>query len=623
MIPPADMDARDTDSTIGTTIAEYRVEALLGRGGMSVVYLATDLTLHRKVALKLIAPELASDERFRERFLSESELAASLDHPNVVPIYDAGDADGVLFIAMRYVEGADVKELLAGGALSPERAIALCAQIASALDAAHGRSLVHRDVKPSNVLIDSTAGPGDHVYLADFGLTRQLTARGVGFPSGLSLGTPSYVAPEEIEGHEVDGRADQYSLGCVLYECLTGEPPFPRSTEVAVLFAHLDEEPPSLHLSMPELPEAIDGVVARALAKAPDERYPSCRDLVGAAHSALGIGKPAPIRRTALLGILASALIAVVGVLAFILVRGGGVSAPAANGDTLVRIDPATNKVTAAIPVGKNPSALAIGESGVWVANRSDGTVSRIDAETNRVTLVARAHGAPADIAVSSRHVIVTKGPVEAGVAVVDAATGAEEDLFSLASGSFFGSPSVAAGESGVWVATGDRRVGRLDLTNGTLVPQVVIRQPPDERSDTVFSAVAVSEHGVWVVGDPLDRSLWRIDPSTGQLVVTIRLPFAPKDVAFGAGSVWVTSQLDDTLSRIDPVTSEIAKTIPVGEGAAGVAFGAGSVWVANAVEGTVSRVDPRTLRVETIDVDGYPDDVAVGADAVWVTAHA
>src|SRR3990170_1771619 len=173
--PPPKRWAHADDSRIGTELAGYRIEAALGRGGMSVVYLAEDLRLHRKVALKLITPELAEDERFRERFLAESELAASLDHPNVVPIYEACEAEGVLFIALRYVEGEDLKELLGGGALLPERAIALCAQIASALDAAHARGLVHRDVKPSNVLIDPTAGPAGHVYLADFGLTRRLS----------------------------------------------------------------------------------------------------------------------------------------------------------------------------------------------------------------------------------------------------------------------------------------------------------------------------------------------------------------------------------------------------------------------------------------------------------------
>ncbi len=224
--------------TAGTQIAGYRLEEEIGRGGMGVVYRAHDVALERSVALKLLSPSLAEDRDFRERFLVESRLAASLEHPNVVPIHDAGEADGQLYLAMRYVEGTDLKRLLHDeGPLEPARAIAICSQIADALDAAHARGLVHRDVKPSNVLLDEH----EHAYLADFGLTRRLADQAPGFEAGLSLGTPAYVAPEQIEGKEVDGRADQYSLACLLHECLTGEPPFPRGSEAATLFAHLEE----------------------------------------------------------------------------------------------------------------------------------------------------------------------------------------------------------------------------------------------------------------------------------------------------------------------------------------------------------------------------------------------
>ena len=202
------------DRPVGSELLGYRVEALLGQGGMGVVYLAEDLRLRRRVALKLLAPELAEDKRFRERFLAESKLAASLDHPCVVPIYEAGQGGGLLFIAMRYVEGGDLKALLRDGPLSAERVVRVCAQVADALDFAHERGLVHRDVKPSNVLLDGR----DHVYLADFGLTKRL-----GEPQSAEpgvLGTIDYAAPEQIRGEKVDGRADQYSLACLLYECL-------------------------------------------------------------------------------------------------------------------------------------------------------------------------------------------------------------------------------------------------------------------------------------------------------------------------------------------------------------------------------------------------------------------
>jgi YVTN family beta-propeller protein len=619
------------DPRIGTEVSGYRIVALLGQGGMSVVYLAEDPRLHRKVALKLIAPDLAQDERFRDRFLAESELAASLDHPNVVPIYEAGESDGALFIAMRYVEGDDLKELLEDGALPPERGIALCAQIAAALDAAHARGLVHRDVKPSNVLIDRQAGPADHVYLADFGLTRRLTDQGGRLGTGLSLGTPAYVAPEQIEGTDVDGRADQYSLGCLLFECLTGQPPFELGSEAATLFAHLDEQPPSVRERRPELPDAIDSVVAKALAKDRAERYPTCREFVEEAREALGIGRSVPSWRARLLVGLVGAILAAAALLAFFHVRGGGTPAPPRSGGSLVRIDPKTNSVAATIPVGKNPRAVAVGKSGVWVANRGDGTISRIDPRTNEVELEVAAQGAPGDIAVApaaylfaSETPVVANGPHDANIAVFDGRTGAEQNVISLAAGgSFNGFARVAAGKFGVWVAAADRRVGRLNTGAGTLADAVLIEPLLDERADSYFSGIAVSEEGVWVAGDPLDPSVWRIDRATGDLIATIPLRFAPKDIAAGAGAVWLTSQLDDTVSRIDPATNEVTATIPVGRGASGVAVGAGSVWVANAFDGTLSRIDPHTLSVETIDVEGSPDDVALGAGAVWVTAQA
>jgi WD40 repeat protein/tRNA A-37 threonylcarbamoyl transferase component Bud32 len=272
------------DPRVGTELAGYRIDTLLASGGMSVVYLAEDLRLKRRVALKLLSASLSEDESFRDRFLDESELAASIDHPNIVPIYEAGEADDLLFIAMRYVEGHDLKERLERGRLDPADAIGILAQVASALDAAHARGLVHRDVKPSNVLLDPGARPdgSDHVYLADFGITKRVSDEtGIGDDS--LLGTIDYVAPEQIAGEEVDGRADVYSLGCVLYECLVGQPPFRRDSELAVVFAHLEAEPPWPSAQRPELPAALDAVIARALAKEREERYPSCREFAQAA----------------------------------------------------------------------------------------------------------------------------------------------------------------------------------------------------------------------------------------------------------------------------------------------------------------------------------------------------
>ena len=350
------MSVSDTPTT-GTDLGGYRIGAVLGRGGMGVVYLAEDLGLGRKVAMKLLAPHLAEDTAFRERYLRESQLAASLDHPNIVPVYEAGEADGRLFIAMRYVQGPSLAQRLAEGPLDPRETVALLAQVASALDAAHARGLVHRDVKPSNILIAPAEAPdgSDHAYLADFGLARRLDESAAVSGSSRSLGTVAYVAPEGIAGGPIDGRADVYSLGCVLFECLAGEPPF-RGRSASVLFAHLRDEPPSLVERRPELPRAIDPVVRTALAKSPEDRYETCRDLVSAARDALGVAEPARprwARVPVLVGLVVLALIAA-GLASYFALRGGG-SAPLGRGDALARIDPATNEVAAIDPGAGRP----------------------------------------------------------------------------------------------------------------------------------------------------------------------------------------------------------------------------------------------------------------------------
>ena len=269
------------DRRIGTEVGGYRILEPLGSGGTSVVYRAEHVRLGRRAALKLLTPALGEAD-FRERFLRESQLAASLDHPSIVPVYDAGEEDDLLYIAMACVEGSDLKTLLAeDGPLPLRRALRIAGQIASALDAAHARGLVHRDVKPANVLV----GEDDRAFLSDFGVVKELASNGT-TRTGSFIGTIEYSAPEQIEGREVDARTDVYSLACVLYECLTGTPPFHRASEVAVLNAHLHAPPPKLTKAVPELPAALEHVVAKALSKSPLDRYPSCGEFLVAARSA-------------------------------------------------------------------------------------------------------------------------------------------------------------------------------------------------------------------------------------------------------------------------------------------------------------------------------------------------
>jgi serine/threonine-protein kinase len=274
----------------GTRVAGYRLEAPIGRGGMAVVFRALDERLQRQVALKILAPALAADEAFRHRFIRESRSAAAVDDPHIIPVFEAGDAHGVLFIAMRYVPGGDARTLVQkAGALSPARAAGIISAVASALDAAHAAGLVHRDVKPANMLVDARPGRPDHVYLSDFGLTKGAVSSTGLTGAGQFLGTLDYCAPEQIEGRPVDGRTDEYALACAAFELLSGAPPFARNEGMAVLYAQLSAPPPLLTSRRPGLPPAADAVLARAMAKAPGDRYASCREFADALRAAFGL----------------------------------------------------------------------------------------------------------------------------------------------------------------------------------------------------------------------------------------------------------------------------------------------------------------------------------------------
>jgi serine/threonine protein kinase len=266
-------DAAQDDAPSDPRIPSYRVEGQLGRGGMAVVYRAVDERLGRMVALKVLAPALAGDDAFRQRFVRESRTAAAVDHPHILPIYETGEAGGVLYIAMRYVPGGDVHQLVGRtGRLAPARVAAIISATASALDAAHAAGLVHRDVKPANMLLDARPGHPDHVYLSDFGLTKSWPGSAALTGSGMFLGTPNYSAPEQIDSKPVDGRTDQYALACSAYELLAGQPPFQRDDATAVIWAHMSAPPPLLTELRPELPAEVNGVFARALAKVPAGR---------------------------------------------------------------------------------------------------------------------------------------------------------------------------------------------------------------------------------------------------------------------------------------------------------------------------------------------------------------
>ncbi len=539
----------------------YRPEELVGQGGMGVVYRARDLRLKRVVALKLMAPELAADERFRERFAREAELAMSLEHPNVVPIHDAGELDGRLYLVMRFVEGSDLRELLrAEGALDPPRALAIVAQVAHALDAAHAKGLVHRDVKPSNVLLDAD----EHAYLADFGLTRPFGDGAGGATDGRSLGTPTYLAPEQIEGGEIDGRTDVYALGCLLYECLTGAPPFEASSRLAVAWAHLEEEPPDASERRSELPAAVDAVIRKAMAKNPDDRYATCADLVAAAQTALGLGRRR--RRGRRAALLAAAVLAVVAALVGVLATraGGEAAAREVDHNTLVRIDPRTNRIAAVVQVGKFPSAAAAGGDSVWTYNSADGTVSEIDSRSNDVRSTTK---------------IATRSYGDAGWRSV-----------------------LAADASGAWVAGFVPKTGGSVLTwiprGGEGVRQYRLRANVVEVVD--------ADGALWVLGRRQGRDqLIRVDLRNGRVLRRVSpsgLSGNVQGLVFGGGFLWLADPDKGLLYRIDPASGGV-RSVDLGGFVVRPVYGMGSVWACADPEGDdakMLRVDPRTLRAES-----------------------
>ena len=606
----------------GTSVGIYEVRARIGRGGMGEVYLARDTRLGRPVALKVLPERFALDERFRERLLRESRLAASLDHPNVVPVYDAGEADGRLFIAMRYVDGIDLKALLRDAApLAPERVMIIAGQLAEALDAAHQRGLVHRDVKPSNVLLDQQ-GDRDHAYLADFGLTHSPAAAGP--TDGQFMGTVDYVAPEQIRGDIVDGRADQYALGCLLFECLTGSLPFRDRSEVAAIFAHLQEPPPVASERREALPPAVDAVLARAMAKEPEQRFDSCRELVAATRDALGLGA-LPRRRARWLVPLLALAVVVCAVAAVALAVGrGGPASPTGPRGTLTQIDPRTNRVRSTTNVPGYPQAVAWTVGGIWVADFRQGVLWRHDPSTGSLQRIA-SNGEPRDIAAlgDQVYVAVDDNALTGSVARYDAASGERLDSLSpeLAC-------ALASGDGVVWAA-GCPYADRLstDAHPLRLLHHVPLPYQPPYTASTIrvqFREMAVGAGSLWVLGDALDRRVWRLDLRRGTIQKTIALPFPPRSVVVADGAAWITDGLDDTVVPIDARSNRVLPAVAVGRGAAGVTATPGAVWVANVIDGTVSRIDPRSRRVvATVRVGGSPSEIDAGPDGVWVTSHA
>jgi serine/threonine-protein kinase len=577
------------DLALGDEVAGYRIDARLARGGMGVVYRATHLGLDRPVALKVIARELAGDASFRERFLRESRLAARLDHPATVPIYDSREVDGELIVAMRLVEGGDLRGLIdREGPLPPPRATALLGQVAEALDAAHAAGIVHRDVKPHNVLVE-----GERAYLSDFGLAKAIDESAASAAS--VVGTVAYMSPEQWQGQAVGPPADIYSLGCVLYEAVTGVVPYARA----------DADP----ATTPRLPLGLEQAIERATAPRAADRFATGGELIEAARAgAAGPEHPTHVlsadsdprrpttplrstlgpvdgpkddrtrragpkddrtggdgpqvdrgvegraRRRALL--VGGGLVVLVAIVAAVLLLTGGSSGPT---------------VSAPIPIAAPPLRIAAGSEKIWVLSEAEGTLTRIDAESDEIS------GAPIDLSE--------------------------------------GVTAVAVGGGSVWVT--DARTGellRVDDESGRVTQRIKVGGHP--------GPLVYGGGRVWVA-DTEGAGITAVNAKGGRVVRRHLGPHtAPLRLATGAGSLWVSSATTGQVHHIGLGAFAIGKSIPAGRHPAGITVAGGLVWVADVRSGSVIRVDPSVQAVSgsPVEVGERPGGIDAGPKSLWVT---
>ena len=568
-----------------STFEGYQIEGIAGRGGMGVVYRARDLALDRVVALKVMATWLAEDDRARRRFLRESRMAAAIEHPHVLPIYAAGEHEGVAYLVMRFVSGTDLRTAVrSSGPLPPARAARIVAQVAGALDAAHRAGLVHRDVKPANILF-SDAG---HVYLSDFGLSRSVGTASGPTRSGHWVGTAHYVAPEQIRDEHVDGLADVYALGGVLYFALTGEPPFARQREEATLWAHLNEPPPRARALRPELPRALDDVIARAMAKQPSDRFPTAGELGRAALAAVSLDSAsdeatlaaprpdAPRRRSRTRALLLAgslALAGAAGAVALTLDRSPGDEPPQRA---------AAAKPPAASP--REPRTTPLPRRPFAIAAVGDDRVALLVGGGSRLIWVGPAGS-------------VRPGPRRGP---------GGEDL-------------VAAG--GSLYAAFDRpsRVLRVDARSGRRLAESAVFDGPTRRLAVGAGAVWVTERSV---DPPEPDRLLKLDPQTLATVSSTPLENGARDVRVGGGRVWVASRDQAEVVELDPATAQVVDGAPAGLTPLELAYGGGAIWSANA-DATVTRIDARSHKPITMAVGPRPSGIEFEGDEVWVTSLA
>lgn len=647
-----------SDLAVGSTIAGCELEAVAGRGGMGVVYRAVQATLGRPVAVKAMAAALAEDADFRERFQRESQIAASIDHPNVIPVYEAGELDGTLYLIMRWVDGTDLRSLLHDcGQLPAARAIRLLRPVASALSAAHRSGLVHRDIKPANVLIaHGEAEEDEHVYLTDFGIARRTDGEAAMTRTGVFVGTLDYTAPERIEGGKGDGAADIYSFGCMLYETLTGHVPFERPSEVAKMFAHINDPIPSARAEVDTVPQDLDLIIARAMAKGPADRFHTAAELVAALTGVLqemetaelqerrGVrGAPAPPaedpaptaptvrpdaprvrrephpdrrapRRALLLASLG--LLIVAGIVIALTAGGGGSpsapsqSATGSGAGEVSSISGAGLSQGRSITLAGPPGRLTAGPSGnVWASLPGSGAIDRIDAVAGRRKVGVGGH--PYAIAAGPGGIWVA-GSAVGPLARFNERTGSLEAVAQL--GSAPSAVALSAGDGSAWASESSGRLTHLDAAGTILGTPTTIRPAPVSLAD--------GEGWLWAVNG---ASLVRVG-AAGPAATAFPVGPDPVSVTLDQG-VW-TAHANGRLARFDPrpgylrVNTDVA--IAPELDAVSAIDGLPSVWAISRQAKTLYRIStaagaPITGRVI---FKGTPVALAVAPDAVWVATQ-
>ncbi len=650
----------------GSTFAGCRLGDVAGRGGMGVVFRATQLALQRPVALKAIAPELAADKDYRERFERESHLAASIDHPNVIPVYEAGELDGTLYLIMRWVEGTDLRTLLtASGRLSPGRAIRLLQPVASALAAAHRRGLVHRDVKPANVLLArSEEAYEDHVYLTDFGIARQTDGESI-TRTGLFVGTIDYTAPERFEGGKGDARSDIYSFGCMLFEALTGHVPFDRPTDVSKMFSHVNDPVPSARNEVDGIPEQLDAIIAKAMAKHPEDRFGSAGELMVALGQALqdldtaervAAGAesrsevttvrvpsavteptvPSPLaltrpdehphaasrpRRSPILLVAPIALLAVAGVLIVALTGGGshprntGATSTRAAGSAATPVKIQGNGLTEGWTFGlpSRPGSISVGRRNVWISLPDRGELVRFDPIAGR-RRVFTAAGSPTAIAAGVSALWVAE-VTSHSLAQFNGDSGAQVAVATLP-----GTPTSIAldqNDSSAWVADSSGAISHVALGGA------VIGAPA--HSDPAATSIGWGEGWLWAVNGAVSGFL-RV--SLGTSGSSAAYPAGPRPVAVALDQgVW-TAHANGHVTRFDPRPGHLRITADTSVAQELDAIAATEqspfVWAISERARTLYRVTNTSTPAVTgtILFGSPPVALAVNAHSVWVATQ-